>query len=197
LSKELFLEYFEYSDKSPSGLLWRKDIFCGEFHNVLTAVKGATAGNVMHSKNKKPAAWQVCLNYKTYLVHRVIFTMLKTEILKGSVINHIDNNPLNNKVENLEMCSITENNRRTCQQAGKVRKDNKTGYCGIVLMKNSGCNYYYVAGHRTLDGKLIRKHFPVAKHGIIPAFYLACEWRKEQIRLLNEQGAGYTDRHGT
>jgi len=197
LSKELFLEYFEYSDKSPSGLIWRKDIFCGQFFNVKTAAKDTTAGNKIYSKNKKPSAWQVCLNYKTYLVHRVIFTMLKTEIPKGSVVNHIDNDPFNNRLENLEVCSITENNRRTCQQAGKVRKDNKTGHCGIVLTKNSNGTYYYVAGHRTLDGKLLRKHFSVVKYGVIPSFYLACEWRKEQIRLLNEQGAGYTERHGT
>ena len=39
--------------------------------------------------------------------------------------------------------------------------------------------------------------FSVEKHGNEEAFRLACEWRSEQIRLLNEQGAGYTERHGT
>lgn len=193
-------EAFEYSEESPSGLIWKNDVFCGEFYNVLTARKNTQAGNRMNNKTTgKAMAWQVCLNYKTFLVHRIIYTIMVGEIKQGFVINHIDNNPHNNKLSNLEMCSITENNRRTFQQAqGKVRSDNKTGVVGIV--KTSSLNNrkpLYVAGYKGLDGKLYRKHFSIIKLGEAEAFRLACEWRKEQIRLLNEQGAGYTERHGT
>jgi hypothetical protein len=35
------------------------------------------------------------------------------------------------------------------------------------------------------------------KYGKEEAFRLAVEWRAARIKELNEQGAGYTERHGT
>lgn len=196
LNAELLSEYFEYSKDSPSGLLWKKDIFCGEFYNVLTARKNTQAGNRMFNKTtKKAIAWQVRLNYKTYLVHRIIYTIMVGDITKGLVINHIDNNPYNNDLINLEMCTLAENSRRSFQQSqGLVKSNNTTGFIGVSLTKPAnGSMPLYVAGYKDLDGKLQRKFFSTSKLGAPEAFRLACLWRKEQIRLLNLQGAGYPE----
>jgi hypothetical protein len=47
-----------------------------------------------------------------------------------------------------------------------------------------------------LSGKKHSKSFSISKYGYEEAFRLACEARVEAIRLLNEQGAGYTEYHG-
>ena len=59
--------------------------------------------------------------------------------------------------------------------------------------KSEMWNAHYV----DLNGCSKNKYFSIIQHGKDEAFRLACEWRKEQIELLNLQGAGYTERHGT
>ena len=57
-------------------------------------------------------------------------------------------------------------------------------------------NDYYVYLHKTLNGEV----FYVGKGRLKRAWSKSNRgknWRSEQIRLLNEQGAGYTERHGT
>lgn len=38
--------------------------------------------------------------------------------------------------------------------------------------------------------------FSCNKYGHEQAFQLACQWREQKIAELNEQGAGYSERHG-
>jgi hypothetical protein len=73
-----------------------------------------------------------------------------------------------------------------------------TSVIGVSKIKRKHLNFeQYVASYYDMNGKLKQKEFSTFKTPKEEAFRLACEWRKEQIRLLNEQGAGYTDRHGT
>jgi hypothetical protein len=41
------------------------------------------------------------------------------------------------------------------------------------------------------------KAFSCLKYGDEEALRLALEWRDKTIKEINEQGAGYTERHGT
>lgn len=52
-------------------------------------------------KNKKP---------KTFLVHRLVAMNFLNKKIGKDIINHIDGNPSNNKIENLEWCDHKENN---------------------------------------------------------------------------------------
>ena len=63
------------------------------------------------------------------------------------LIDHIDNNPLNNRIENLRLCNLSENARNA-----NKRVDNSSGYKGVSWHKQSS---KWVA-QITVNGK--RKH---------------------------------------
>ena len=48
-----------------------------------------------------------------------------------------------------------------------------------------------------VDDQSYSRCFTISKYGEQEAFRLAYEWREQKIKELNEQGAGYTERHGT
>lgn len=75
-------------------------------------------------------------------------------------------------------------------------KNNRTGVT-VVSISSRKRQTYVTATYVGLIGKNISKYFSVDKYGYDEAFRLACEWRKQKIAELNEQGAGYTERHGT
>ena len=54
---------------------------------------------------------------------------------------------------------------------------------------------YAKATWSTLGGKVRNKAFSVKKYGEELAFFMACEYREQQVLLLNLQGAGYTQGH--
>ena len=95
---------------------------------------------------------------------------------------------------------LTGNMRWTTpdKQARNTRmyKTNSSGKSGVVWSINGSGGTRAVAMWIDLDGKPRSKTFPVAKHGLLPAFKLACEYRDRVILELNIQGAGYTPDHG-
>lgn len=52
------------------------------------------------------------LKGKHFLVHRMVWECFRGEIPKGMEINHIDSNPHNNNLENLELITHSENCRK-------------------------------------------------------------------------------------
>lgn len=62
-----------------------------------------------------------------FMLHRIIYEMHFGEIPKGLQIDHIDRNPLNNKIENLRLATQNEN-----QINSRVPKNNTTGYKGVL-----------------------------------------------------------------
>lgn len=75
---------------------------------------------------------------------------------------------------------------------------NSTGVAGVRVSRGpDGEITHYIASSQNLDGKAISKWFSVSKFGSEEAFRLACEFREETIRFLNEMGAGYAKSHGS
>lgn len=75
---------------------------------------------ILKSIRNKDGYWKVALykngKRKTLSVHRLVVTAFIEPIPKGLVVNHIDENPANNCVENLEICTHKKNlNHGTCQ----------------------------------------------------------------------------------
>ena len=100
------------------------------------------AGNLVHFEN--PLEWYATPNgpsvtlkegipRKNILMHRYI-----VEAPLGSVVDHINNNKLDNRRENLRIVNHHINSRNRSK-----RKDNKTGYIGIFW---SSRRQKYVAG---------------------------------------------------
>jgi len=72
-------------------------------------------------------------NKKTWSIHRYIFIeILKKEITKSNIIDHINNNKLNNSRENLRIATFSENTRNK-----KKRENTSSKYIGVSFNKNS------------------------------------------------------------
>ena len=141
-----------------------------------------------HCLSKSPdGSWQLSDNHKGLKTHRIVYLLAHGKISSEMIIDHINGNPSDNRIENLREITMEVNRRNTGKHPA-----NTTGVTGVACAKNGT----YRASVKTLDNKRIEKSFSISKYGESEAFRLACNWRSTQIALLNDQGAGYTSRHG-
>ena len=184
---EIF-EYIEYNESSITNLiaiknrvLWNGRIVWSELDDV---------GSFTFRKNGDAKCIRICFNNKVYYAHNLVWE-IHTGRKVTKIIDHIDGNPFNNKIDNLREVDFTSNARNV-----QLSPRNKTGVVGVCLTSSSNGDYiYYEAFVSDLNGKLIRKKFNFTSDKE-EAFQKACNWRKEQLELLNSLGAGYTQRHG-
>lgn len=120
LSKELLESLFEYKD---GGLYWKQ---CKGFRNRHI---GQKAGYIA-TRADGYKCWVIRIKNKQLLEHRIIFMLHHGYMPKE--IDHINNNSLNNKIENLREASTTEN-----QQNATVRTDNTSGIKGVSWDKRN------------------------------------------------------------
>lgn len=117
-----FLKKIQYCPNSPSGLIWIKP-------DSRRVKPGDTVGFVLSNRY-----WAVSIKRSTtYLIHRVIWTLINGPIPDGKDIDHKDTNKLNNKIDNLRLATKTQNNHNTPKS---IR--NKSGYKGISWCKQTG-----------------------------------------------------------
>lgn len=179
-------EIFEYSDTSPTKLIWKT---WNRQYNHCRKNQGDVAGSVSYTKTNICQGYRVGYNNKEYRVHRIIMYLLGFN-LKNKVVDHKDGNPLNNDIKNLRAVEVSTNTRNI-----KLKSNNTTGHTGVYL-KTPQNRLIYQAKVNLLGGKQLDKSFSVLKHGLLPAYAKAVAWRQQQIQILNQQGAGYTERHG-
>lgn len=165
-------EFFVYDENSPSGLTWK--------HN------NKPAGCLAKRKDGTASTWYVCWQYKNYVAHKIILTMIGTEIPSGYVIDHVDGDASNNKISNLCVKSHREN-----MQNLRKRKDNKSGVTGVYY---SFYSKSWVAFWFDIDSKMKTKSFK-GEISDEKSKSLAVECRKNEILKLNQQGQNYTERH--
>jgi hypothetical protein len=122
-------DFVEYSADAPTGLVWAKDIIRGK--GSIFKRKGDVAGNLIERHGYYFV--QIC-NVK-YRCHRLVYWLITGEDVE--VVDHLDGNPLNNKIENLRGCNREINNRNT-----KQRKDVKTGFQGVSFRTIKGVDFY-------------------------------------------------------
>lgn len=100
-------------------------------------------------------------NNKRILLHRQI---IKAD--KNQIVDHIDNNLLNNRLSNLRICTIKENSYNK-----KKYKNNTSGYKGVFYHREiRGKNKYikeYWKVILTINGKQKTKKFPYTEEGKI------------------------------
>jgi hypothetical protein len=87
MNKELINEYFEYKDGS---LYWKVDKPNSKYR----------AGDKAGCKYSN-GYYVIKLNNKRYLEHRLIYILFRGNITDDLMVDHIDQNRLNNKIENL------------------------------------------------------------------------------------------------
>jgi len=115
LTQDILNNIFTYKDGE---LYWKTKI------NRQTKV-GTRAGSISGS-----GYWQTWVYNKKYLNHRLIFMMFNNSV--PDCLDHIDRNPLNNKIENLRSATRTEN-----QYNKKTPKHSISGIKGVYKYKDS------------------------------------------------------------
>lgn len=177
-------EVVYYSEESPSGLIWIK--------NVGKMKIGDLAGSKSHNSNGSPKCWDLRYNGKLWKVHRIICILFNMNLNSEDEVNHIDVNPFNNNILNLEIVSRKLNMRRCASHVGKsVQSDNVTGTNGVSERTINNELKAYCSSYIDLDGKRHMYYFSVARYGKILAKKLAETTRIHFIDELNKQGAGY------
>lgn len=181
------LEMIEYSEESPSGLVWK----VGGNRKVVGAQVGYRKTQVRGVYER--STWTTMIKYKSYLCHRLVWILHNGEIPEGMEIDHIDGNSLNNKISNLRCIESILNKRNRGPSLL-----NTTGVTGVIYWENKkGGQAYYKAQWSRLDGKRGGKYFAIETYGDELALHLASEYRRHQIDLMNLMNAGYTERHIT
>lgn len=180
LTREQF-EKYHYSTVSRTGLVFIND------YNI-----PVHAGYAKYdSKSHKPDSYRVNVKGTVYQVHRVIWAIVHGSINEDQMIDHIDGNPFNNKLENLRIGTPALNARNTSRYS-----TNKTGFAGVNPYFKKDSNSMGFVATWVEDGKSCSKQFSSLKYGVTGAFNMAVNYRKAMIEKLNEQGYGYTERHG-
>lgn len=105
---------------------------------------------------KRPDGYyDVGINGKHYKVHRVVFLWHHGWL--PTCIDHDDNDPSNNKIENLKAATRAQN----CANRG-LRRNNKSGFKGVYQRKETG---KWRATIRVLDKKINLGHFDTPEEG--------------------------------
>ncbi|MGB0817788.1 MAG: HNH endonuclease signature motif containing protein [Candidatus Puniceispirillaceae bacterium] len=152
---------FQYC-KHSGKLFWKKSV-------SRKCVVGKEAGSTVPVSG----ALRVGLFGCDYLVHRIIWKMhYGTE---PPMIDHIDGNPKNNRIENLRKATASINNKNKRRD-----KRSKTGISGIYFNKNTQ-NYH---ARYSVNGK--RVHV---------GYFPTLEEAKKQLNKARKNN-GYTERHG-
>ncbi len=96
--------------------------------------------------------------------------------------------------------NIRWENQATQARNRTMLSSNKSGITGVFLSCDLGLNgiYYerWVGKYTTLEGKQKKKGFSVKKYGFEEAKALAISFRGKGMELLEQEGAGYGEKHG-
>lgn len=138
-----FLEYLEYSETSPSGLVWKKK------SNVYS--KG-NVGDVAGCKNPM-GYWIMTVNGEKAYAHRVIANIFFEDFNESLEVDHIDNNPSNNKISNLRLATSSQNSHNVRGWGNKPSGLPK----GICFVKSSTGEKYKAAVCK--NRKIHQKYF--------------------------------------
>lgn len=187
LDYKLLSEYFYYDETSPSGLRYNKNTYKNK--GALSKSKDSVAGRKYFDRDGKILFWRVSININrkkfTFKAHRVVWCLKYGSIDSSLVIDHIDNDPSNNKIDNLRLVTQHVNGRN--KVVSRLSKD--TEIVGLSKKRNS-----YQAETYDRDGNRKPRAFSINKYGEIKALYLAAKTR--YCYLIDQSNSlKFTDSH--
>jgi hypothetical protein len=102
--------------------------------------KGKEAGSL------RPDGYRIINKFRVqYYAHRIIWCLHRGDIPDGMHVDHINGNRSDNRIENLRMVQIAENNKNV-----SVRGSSRTGVHGIQLNDKHGNFTARIRIHRSL-----------------------------------------------
>lgn len=181
-------DYFYYDETSSSCLRWKEvEIRRGKDANAVCVSPDDSAGYLT-----KAGYYVVRLRGVGYLVHRIVYALCyPNTVIEGLIFDHENGNSADNRVANLTLSTDSLNGKNRAKYG-----NNTTGVTGVHITEKSPGRWAYVATWREASQKSGTKSFSVTKYGEDEAFRLACEYRKQVMQRLIEEGNFYTERHG-
>ena len=115
---------------------------------------------------------QYCINDRSYLAHRLVASaFLKKDRPEQTIINHKDGNGYNNRVDNLEWCTQSENEHHSYDVLGKQVWNKGKHYVNHVGIETRRRNHL----KKCMDMLELRESGMSAKQ--IAEQYQCCEWQ--------------------
>lgn len=179
-------DYFYYDETSPTCLRWKVERRCGRGKGWAQIKPGDSTSDKVTSNS---GYYSVYYNAKNVFVHRIIWFIFNGEIPEGYFVDHKNRNRTDNRIENLQLVTRTNNNQNKTK-----RKNASTDVLGVCLDTKISCGReykYYVARATDLNGVVYVKTFSVLKFGEDQAFNMAKKYRAELVRKLNQEGCNY------
>lgn len=176
--KEMLREMFIYSQVSGK-LFWKvrptshfkSEAWCNHWNKKFA---GKEAGGIHKTKNL--VYRKIRINNVLHQAHRVIWVYFYGAIPDGMVIDHIDHNTLNNKIENLRCVTHYENSKNR-----RMSPRNKSGVTGVHWHKEA--NKWCAQITSPIEGKIILGRFD-------ELFEAVCARKSAEISF------GYHENHG-
>jgi len=133
---EYLQEALDY-DPATGGLMWKHrprhhfktEAACKSWN---AQYSGKPAGCVMRRRGQSEGRRHICVDYRHYLAHRIVWALNKGEWPDGP-LDHAYNRPDNNRVENLRPASLSEN-----QWNRGPQRNNRSGAKGVGWHRASG-----------------------------------------------------------
>ncbi len=132
LNYETINKHFYYDESSPSCLKWKSGNCLGRKSRVAF---GTNAGHL----NQK-GYWVVSLYRKTLRIHRIIYCLKHGDFDKHMVVDHINRDSTDNRINNLRLVSSSDNGKNK-----SLSKRNTTGVTGVCKQYENGNPYYSVS----------------------------------------------------
>lgn len=132
IDQKNLVDMFEY-DKATGHLIWRERFGCTSFNKRMA---GRVAGTV-----KEKDGWlyrQICISGKTFLAHRLVWMYHFSDA--PPVIDHINRNSLDNRIENLRVSDRQLNRINSV----KAHPSNLIGIKGIRAVPGGYAAFSYV-----------------------------------------------------
>lgn len=156
LTQEYVRQLFDYRD----GMLYRKSD---------NAYKSAKAGDPAGRLHKSTDRLRICIDGKRYFHHKIVYLWHHGSI--PELVDHIDCDKRNDKIENLRGASVSDNN---CNKP--LQKNNTSGIKGISVYPDKKMIHAQIQR----SGKKIHKtFFPISDDNMRLAIEWLVEMRKE------------------
>lgn len=184
LDKEYISQFVYYDETSPTCLRWK----CwNKQRGKHRRDAGDVAGYLNSTEQLK--RYKVSIKGRELMVHRVVCVLHGYDLPRNMVVNHIDCNPLNNKIDNLEVVTQKENSRKSKIHLTGQNSKSESGIVGVFIN-----NKDYADGRKRNEvsaywedenGDRRYKVFNIDKYGLEEAIRLAAEYRQMMFEKIN------------